>query len=133
MHLSLGQQDMVVAIMMVGALAGSLVAGYLADRLGRWFTIVLTDLTFIAGGGVLFAAKTPGNGGLVGFLTCLGVSALWDLFGARECVQSTLYDSNLHKGKILLRSTTGGLFFNRRFVAMSVRFVRLVLEYNPFH
>lgn len=63
MHLSLGQRDMVVAIMMVGAVAGSLVAGYLTDRLGRWLTIVLTDLTFIVGGGVLFAAQSPGKVG----------------------------------------------------------------------
>lgn len=65
MHLSLGQQDMVVAIMMMGAVAGSLIAGYLTDRLGRWLTIVLTDLTFIVGGGVLFAAQSPGKAGWV--------------------------------------------------------------------
>lgn len=61
MNLSLGQKDMVVATMVAGALVGSLVAGYLTDRLGRWLTIVLTDLTFIAGGIVLFAAQNPGK------------------------------------------------------------------------
>lgn len=61
MKLSLGQQDMVVATMVAGALSGSVVAGYLTDRLGRWLTIVLTDLTFIVAGFVLFAAQTPGS------------------------------------------------------------------------
>lgn len=61
MNLSLGQQDMVVACMVLGAVFGSVVAGYLTDRLGRWLTIVLTDLTFIAGGAGLFAAQTPGT------------------------------------------------------------------------
>lgn len=65
MNLSLGQQDMVVAVMMMGAVAGSLIAGYLTDRLGRWLTIVLTDLTFIVGGGVLFAAQSSGKAGWV--------------------------------------------------------------------
>lgn len=64
MDLSLGQKDMVVATMVAGALAGSVVAGYLTDRLGRWLTIVLTDLTFIAGGAALFAAQNLG--GLLG-------------------------------------------------------------------
>ncbi|CAM9860492.1 unnamed protein product, partial [Laminaria digitata] len=41
-------------------LTGSLFAGFLADRLGRWLTIVLTDLTFIAGGAILFSAHNPG-------------------------------------------------------------------------
>lgn len=61
MNLSLGQQDLVVATMVFGALMGSVVAGYLTDRLGRWLTIVLTDLTFIVGGAALFAAQTPGT------------------------------------------------------------------------
>lgn len=64
MHLSLGQQDTVVAIMVAGALFGALFAGYLTDRLGRWFTIVLTDITFIIGGAVLFAAQNPGKFGV---------------------------------------------------------------------
>lgn len=61
MHLSVGQEDMVVATMVAGALVGSVAAGYLTDRLGRWLTIVLTDLTFIAGGAALFAAQNPGE------------------------------------------------------------------------
>lgn len=61
MDLSLGQKDTVVAIMVAGALFGALFAGYLTDRFGRWFTIVLTDLTFIVGGAILFAAQNPGG------------------------------------------------------------------------
>ncbi|CAM9221391.1 unnamed protein product [Ectocarpus sp. 6 AP-2014] len=61
MGFSLGMQDMVVSTMVMGALAGSLAAGLLTDRLGRWLTIVLTDLTFIAGGVVLISATTPGG------------------------------------------------------------------------
>lgn len=36
-------------------------AGFLTDKLGRWRTIVLTDVAFIVGGAVLFAAQDPGK------------------------------------------------------------------------
>ncbi|CAM9359074.1 unnamed protein product [Ascophyllum nodosum] len=59
MHLHLGQQDMVVAVMVVGAISGSTVAGFFADQLGRWTTIVLTDLIFMTGGVILYLAEDP--------------------------------------------------------------------------
>eukprot|EP00903_Cladosiphon_okamuranus_P016879 g15562.t2 len=74
MNLTLGQQDMVVATMVAGALFGSVVAGYLTDRLGRWLTIVLTDLTFIAGGIALFAAQNPGSVLVGRFIVGIAVS-----------------------------------------------------------
>ncbi|CAM9247455.1 unnamed protein product, partial [Hapterophycus canaliculatus] len=74
MHLSLGQQDAVVSTMVIGALAGSVVAGYLTDRLGRWRAIVLTDLTFITGAAVLFAAQSPAAILLGRFVVGMGVS-----------------------------------------------------------
>lgn len=74
MNLSLGQEDAVVSIMVMGALTGSVVAGYLTDRLGRWRTIVLTDLTFITGAAVLFAAQTPAAILVGRFIVGMGVS-----------------------------------------------------------
>lgn len=58
MHLSDSEQDLVVSVMVVGAIAGAIVSGYLTDGLGRWLTIVLMDFTFIGGGAFLFFART---------------------------------------------------------------------------
>ena len=60
MTLSLGQQDLVVSTMVAGALVGSVAAGWATDTFGRWLTIVLTDLIFIAGGVALFTAHNLG-------------------------------------------------------------------------
>eukprot|EP00752_Nemacystus_decipiens_P003743 g3448.t1 len=81
MNLSLGQQDLVVATMVAGALAGSVVAGFLTDRLGRWLTIVLTDLTFIVGGVALFSATSPGSVLVGRFIvgTAVAISAVADV------------------------------------------------------
>lgn len=43
---------------------GAIFAGFLTDGLGRWLTIVLTDLAFIGGGTILFFAPNQGIGSL---------------------------------------------------------------------
>lgn len=101
MNLSLGQQDMVVATMVAGALVGSLVAGFLTDRLGRWLTIVLTDLTFIVGGAALFVAQNPGK--LRGsirrhaFTTFDGSSLGWGCGHDKHCQDALSFMPRLHR------------------------------------
>jgi sugar porter (SP) family MFS transporter len=51
------QQELVTSLLLVGAVAGALIAGRLADRIGRKTTVLGTALVFI--GGVLLAALTP--------------------------------------------------------------------------
>jgi sugar porter (SP) family MFS transporter len=55
--LSSFQQELVTSLLLVGAVAGALVAGRVADRIGRHPTVMATALVFIAG--VLLAAFTP--------------------------------------------------------------------------
>ncbi|CAM9624567.1 unnamed protein product [Ectocarpus sp. 8 AP-2014] len=95
MGFSLGMQDMVVSTMVMGALAGSLAAGLLTDRLGRWLTIVLTDLTFIAGGVVLISATTPGVVLVGRFIVgmSISVSAVADVSYLAEVAPRTLRGS----------------------------------------
>jgi sugar porter (SP) family MFS transporter len=51
------QQELVTSLLLVGAMAGGLIAGRVADRVGRKKTVLGTALVFIAG--VLLAALTP--------------------------------------------------------------------------
>jgi sugar porter (SP) family MFS transporter len=51
------QQELVTSLLLVGAVAGALVAGRLADRIGRKTTVLGTALVFIVG--VALAALTP--------------------------------------------------------------------------
>jgi sugar porter (SP) family MFS transporter len=55
--LSSFQQELVTSLLLVGAMAGALAAGRLADRIGRRKTVLTTAAVFIIG--VLLAAFTP--------------------------------------------------------------------------
>src|SRR5579863_5146347 len=55
--LSAFDKELVVALLLVGAATGALVAGRAADRIGRRPTILATALVFVAG--VLGAAFSP--------------------------------------------------------------------------
>ncbi|HUA43246.1 MAG TPA: sugar porter family MFS transporter [Streptosporangiaceae bacterium] len=51
------QEELVTSLLLVGAMAGALLAGRLADRIGRKPTILITATVFVVG--VLLAAFTP--------------------------------------------------------------------------
>ena len=55
-NLTILQQEMLVSIILIGALLGASVAGMLSDRLGRKPVIILSDVFFIIGGLTLFLA-----------------------------------------------------------------------------
>jgi sugar porter (SP) family MFS transporter len=55
--LSSFQQELVTSLLLVGAVAGALAAGRVADRIGRRKTVLVTAVIFVAG--VLLAALTP--------------------------------------------------------------------------
>jgi sugar porter (SP) family MFS transporter len=55
--LSSFQQELVTSLLLVGAVAGALAAGRVADRIGRRLAVMATALVFIVG--VLLAAFTP--------------------------------------------------------------------------
>jgi sugar porter (SP) family MFS transporter len=55
--LSSFQQELVTSLLLVGAVAGALTAGRLADRIGRRITVLITALVFIVG--VLLVAFSP--------------------------------------------------------------------------
>jgi sugar porter (SP) family MFS transporter len=55
--LSSFQQELVTSLLLVGAAIGALMAGRVADRIGRRPTVMITALVFIVG--VLLAALTP--------------------------------------------------------------------------
>ena len=51
------QQELVTSLLLVGAVLGALIAGRVADRIGRKFTVMITAVVFVVG--VLLAAFTP--------------------------------------------------------------------------
>jgi sugar porter (SP) family MFS transporter len=55
--LSSFQQELVTSLLLVGAVAGALTAGRLADQIGRRVTVLITAVVFIVG--VLLVAFTP--------------------------------------------------------------------------
>ncbi len=51
------QQELVTSLLLVGAVAGALIAGRIADKIGRHITVMITAVVFILG--VLLAAFSP--------------------------------------------------------------------------
>ena len=72
-HLSLAEKANVVSILILGALFGALIAGFLSDRLGRKKTVIVTAAVYVVGSFII--AATPSLGWLfIGrFITGLGV------------------------------------------------------------
>src|ERR1700761_7743719 len=51
------QQELVTSLLLVGAVVGALIAGRIADMMGRHITVMITAVVFIVG--VLLAAFSP--------------------------------------------------------------------------
>jgi MFS family permease len=61
MQLTLSQQDLVVSLMLVGAVFGAATGGLLCDRVGRWWTVMLTSAVFVLGGSMLYTAQNTAH------------------------------------------------------------------------
>lgn len=57
-HLSQGQEEAVVSLVLVGSIVGSLGAGILNDKLGRWRSILISNLAFLVGSAVITFSPT---------------------------------------------------------------------------
>jgi SP family facilitated glucose transporter-like MFS transporter 12 len=57
-NLGEGQQEMVVSFLYIGCFIGASVGGFLCDKHGRKRMIIVTDVVFIVGATVLYAAST---------------------------------------------------------------------------
>ncbi|HEY1700031.1 MAG TPA: sugar porter family MFS transporter [Trebonia sp.] len=68
--LSSFQQELVTSLLLVGAMAGALAAGRVADRVGRRLTVLGTAMVFIIG--VLLAAFTPSYPALLAARVIIG-------------------------------------------------------------
>jgi MFS transporter, SP family, galactose:H+ symporter len=75
-HLSIVDQGMVVSIILIGALIGSLVAGVLADRIGRKWTIAITSVLFIGGAAAISLSESYTVLLLGRFISGLGVGVI---------------------------------------------------------
>lgn len=66
------EQEAIVSVLLLGAAAGALMSGWLADRIGRKWTKVLSGSVYVAGAlGCAFAVNVPM---LIGFRALLGFS-----------------------------------------------------------
>lgn len=77
-HLSIADQGVVVSILLIGGIAGAVVAGTMADALGRKKTLLISAVIFILGSLVLGVCQSY-SGLLVGRLVCgfaVGVTSL---------------------------------------------------------
>lgn len=70
--LSTRMEEWVVSSVLVGAMTGALVGGYIADRAGRRFTLLLGGLIFVLGSLLAFAA--PNAGVLIAARVLLGLA-----------------------------------------------------------
>mmetsp|Transcript_11182 Transcript_11182/g.16664 ORF Transcript_11182/g.16664 Transcript_11182/m.16664 type:complete len:472 (+) Transcript_11182:86-1501(+) len=90
MSLSSNELGLVVSVMILGALLGSLIGGFICDLIGRWGTIMLTSVLFSLGGTLLSLAETVGMLYVGRFLVGMGI--------AFSCVADVSYLSEVaHK------------------------------------
>jgi MFS family permease len=72
LHASTFQQQAIVAAVLLGAICGALLSGYLADRISRKWTKVLSGCIYVVGAlGCAFSLTAPM---LIGFRFLLGIS-----------------------------------------------------------
>jgi len=72
LHASTFEQQAIVAVLLLGAMVGALISAYLADRLGRKWTKVVSGSVYVVGAlGCAFSATAPM---LIGFRFLLGLS-----------------------------------------------------------
>jgi MFS family permease len=72
LHASTFEQQAIVAVLLLGAMFGALLAGYLADRIGRKWTKVISGCVYVVGAlGCAFSVSAPM---LIGFRFVLGFS-----------------------------------------------------------
>ncbi len=72
LHASTFEQQAIVAVLLLGAMVGALLAGYLADRISRKWTKVISGCVYVIGAlGCAFAVSAPM---LIGFRFVLGLS-----------------------------------------------------------
>jgi sugar porter (SP) family MFS transporter len=71
--LSTKLQEFTISVVLIGCMGGALVAGWLADRIGRRWTLFVAGVVFIAG--ALVSAFTPGEAILLGgrFIVGIGI------------------------------------------------------------
>lgn len=70
--LSTRMEEVVVSVVLIGAMAGAVVGGTVADRIGRRATLILGGLIFIVGS--LLAPLSPNVGALIAARALLGVA-----------------------------------------------------------
>jgi sugar porter (SP) family MFS transporter len=71
-RLSTGEQGLVVSSLVLGALAGAVITGYLSDRFGRRRLLLLAGAVYA--GGAVGAAAAPSIAVLIGFRWVLGLA-----------------------------------------------------------
>jgi sugar porter (SP) family MFS transporter len=72
LHAGTGAQEWIVSTLLLGAMAGAVASGYLADRISRKYTKVISGCIYVVGAlGCAFAINVPM---LIGFRFVLGLS-----------------------------------------------------------
>ncbi len=72
LHAGTFEQQAIVAVLLLGAMVGALVSGYLADRISRKWTKVISGSLYVVG--AIGCALSVNAGMLIGFRFLLGIS-----------------------------------------------------------